>query len=500
MSAQRQNLPARRDPEDHRKTLQSLAVAGAQQNGMSPAVFTGLARLAEAVCVILAGAGLQIAYVIPAVGFSYLYPAAILLVTGLTIMIFQALGLYRLGAFLRPVWHGARVAGGVCIAFLLAIAAIFLLKQGEAFSRVWFISWFGLTLALLAASRITSFALASRLTSRGRLDRRAVIVGGGIEGEALLADPGLRKDGDLNILGVFDDRNDERIPDLVAGYPKLGTIDDLVDLARRTRIDLIIVALPVTAEDRVLAMLNKLWVLPADIRLAAHSNKLRLRPRSYSWIGSVPVLDIFDKPINDWDKLLKSAFDRIAGACALIALSPVMLLAALAIKLDSRGPVFFRQKRYGFNNELIEIWKFRSMRTGQLDHDAARLVSRDDPRVTRTGRFLRRTSIDELPQLFNVVFAGNLSLVGPRPHAMQAKAADRLYDEVVEGYFARHKVKPGLTGWAQVNGWRGETDTPEKLQRRVEHDLYYIENWSMLFDLYILAITPLALVKGDNAY
>lgn len=338
------------------------------------------------------------------------------------------------------------------------------------------------------------------MTSRGLLDRRAVIVGGGQEGEALLSDPGLRKDGDLHILGVFDDRNDERIPDLVAGYPKLGSIDELVDLARRTRIDLIIVALPVTAEDRVLAMLNKLWVLPADIRLAAHSNKLRLRPRSYSWIGSVPVLDIFDKPINGWDKVLKPAFERIAGACALLLLAPIMVLAAIAIKLDSRGPVFFRQRRYGFNNELIEIWKFRSMRADQLDHDASRLVARDDPRVTRVGRFLRRTSIDELPQLFNVVFAGNLSLVGPRPHAIQAKAADRLYDEVVEGYFARHKVKPGLTGWAQVNGWRGETDTPEKLQRRVEHDLYYIENWSMLFDLYILGITPLALIKGENAY
>jgi lipopolysaccharide/colanic/teichoic acid biosynthesis glycosyltransferase len=166
----------------------------------------------------------------------------------------------------------------------------------------------------------------------------------------------------------------------------------------------------------------------------------------------------------------------------------------------SRGPVLFKQKRYGFNNELIEVYKFRSMRADQSDATAAKLVQKDDPRVTRVGRFIRKTSIDELPQLFNVVFKGNLSLVGPRPHAIHAKAEDRIYDEAVDGYFARHRVKPGITGWAQINGWRGETDTQEKIQQRVEHDLYYIENWSILFDVYILAATPFALLKTENAY
>ena len=172
---------------------------------------------------------------------------------------------------------------------------------------------------------------------------------------------------------------------------------------------------------------------------------------------------------------------------------------ALAIKLDSRGPVLFRQKRYGFNNELIEVFKFRSMFVDQADANAAKLVTKDDPRVTCIGRFIRKTSLDELPQLINVI-KGELSLVGPRPHALQAKAADRLYQDVVDGYFARHRVKPGITGWAQINGWRGETDTNEKIQRRVEHDLYYIENWSVFFDLQILAMTPLALFKTENAY
>ncbi len=162
--------------------------------------------------------------------------------------------------------------------------------------------------------------------------------------------------------------------------------------------------------------------------------------------------------------------------------------------------MFFRQKRYGFNNELIEVFKFRSMFVDQSDTNAAKLVTRGDPRVTKVGRFIRKTSIDELPQLFNVVFKGDLSLVGPRPHALHAKAENRLYDQVVDGYFARHKVKPGITGWAQVNGWRGETDTNEKIQRRVECDLYYIENWSVFFDFYIVATTPFALLKPENAY
>ena len=177
-----------------------------------------------------------------------------------------------------------------------------------------------------------------------------------------------------------------------------------------------------------------------------------------------------------------------------------MLAVALAIRLDSPGPVLFRQKRYGFNNELIEVLKFRSMYTHMTDANAAKLATRDDPRVTRVGRFIRKTSLDELPQLINVVLTGNLSLVGPRPHAVQAKAADRLYEQVVDGYFARHRVKPGITGWAQVNGWRGETDTQEKLERRVEHDLFYIENWSVIFDLYILLLTPFRLLNTENAY
>jgi Undecaprenyl-phosphate glucose phosphotransferase len=326
-----------------------------------------------------------------------------------------------------------------------------------------------------------------------------VIVGGGDKAAKLIEALKASTDSDIRICGIFDDRDDARSPPVVAGYPKLGKVRELVDFARRTRVDLLIVSLPITAETRVLEMLRTLWVLPVDIRLSAHTEKLRFRPRAYSYIGNVPFLDVFDKPIADWDYVAKTLFDRILGTALLIAALPVMGLVALAIKLDSRGPALFKQNRYGFNNELIGVYKFRSMYVDQTDATANRLVTRDDPRVTRVGRFIRKTSLDELPQLFNVV-KGELSLVGPRPHAVHAKAQSQLYDKVVDGYFARHRVKPGITGWAQINGWRGETDTEEKIQRRVEHDLYYIENWSVPFDLYILLRTPLALLRHESAY
>ena len=213
-----------------------------------------------------------------------------------------------------------------------------------------------------------------------------------------------------------------------------------MEFARQTRVDLVIVSMPLSAEKRVLEMLKQLWVLPVDIRLSAHMSQLRFARRAYTYLGDVPLFDVADRPISDWNLIFKWLFDHVVAALSIVLLSPIMIATAIAIKLDSKGPVLFKQKRQGFNNEIIEVYKFRSMRTDQVDRGAAKLVTKDDPRVTKVGRFIRRTSIDELPQLFNVL-KGELSIVGPRPHALQAKAANVLYYEAVEGYFARHRVK-----------------------------------------------------------
>jgi exopolysaccharide biosynthesis polyprenyl glycosylphosphotransferase len=191
--------------------------------------------------------------------------------------------------------------------------------------------------------------------------------------------------------------------------------------------------------------------------------------------------------------------DQLLAITALVLTAPLLLLIAVAIKLDSSGPVFFKQKRFGFNDSVIQVWKFRSMRTECTDARAEVPTTKDDPRVTRVGRILRKSSLDELPQLINVV-RGEMSVVGPRPHVIAGKARGQLYQDVVNCYAGRHKVKPGITGWAQVNGWRGETDTIEKIRKRVEHDMYYINNWSPWLDLYIILRTIRAVFCAENAY
>jgi len=476
------------------------AAAEPTRSAYSPIVVAGFVRAAECAVVAIAGLIAYCLYLLPTIPLDWHYATAIAGTALLSVFVFQAADVYQIHAFQRPLSQLPRLFSAWSVVFLIATTVTFFAKLDVALSRVWLVSFYALGFVALFAFRIGVSAVVRRWMRDGRLTRRTAIVGGGEAGDSLVAAIDRQDDSDVRIVGIFDDRGDERAPNNAPGYQKLGTVDDLIQFARRTRIDLVIFSLPISAENRILQMLKKLWVLPVDIRLSAHSNKLRFRPRSYSYIGDVPVIDVADRPIADWDVVMKWLFDKIVGGLALIAAAPVMALIALAIKLDSRGPVLFKQKRYGFNNDLIEVYKFRSMYVDQADATASRLVTKNDPRVTRIGRFIRKASLDELPQLFNVVLKGDLSLVGPRPHAVNAKAEARRYDEAVDGYFARHRVKPGVTGWAQINGWRGETDTEEKIQKRVEFDLYYIENWSVLFDLYIVAMTPYALLKTENAY
>ena len=485
----------------HAKELNALAETVARQSGqrlITATILEGLVRLGELGLTFVVGLSTYLVVVDPLEGLSLAPLLAVPLLSVLVIITMQSLGCYRVAALRTPTRFGLRISASWFAVFGLAFAACYLAKIAPIFDEAWLGRWCLFGFLAISAERFALASLTNFLTRTGRLSRRTVIVGGGPAAKQLLQDFAEQGTEDLHIFGIFDDRTDDRSPDVVCGYPKLGNVDDLVEFGRSNPLDLVIFTLPISAEQRLLVMLRKLWVLPVDIRLSAHMNKLRFRPRAYSYIGKVPVIDLFDKPIAEWDIVVKTIFDRLVGVFCLLALSPVMLLVALAVKLDSKGPVFFRQKRYGFNNELIEVFKFRSMYTDQLDVKANKLVTRDDPRVTRVGRFIRKSSLDELPQLFNVVFKGNLSLVGPRPHAVHAKAADALYDEVVDGYFARHRVRPGITGWAQIHGWRGETDTSEKIQKRVECDLFYIENWSIFLDLYVLFATPVSLDQNEK--
>jgi Undecaprenyl-phosphate glucose phosphotransferase len=478
----------------------ALGAGHPSRSHLSPVVLSGIVRAVEIALVVVSGVGMHAAYLSGKVPFNLPYIGVVAVMSVAAALAFQAIGAYSITALRTLALTGLKLAGAWTFIFLLGMALVFFLQAGTSLSRVWLAGWYLAGLAALLTERLLLALAVDRMIRAGFFDRRTAIVGGGEPANDIIRALQGQPENGIRIVGVFDDRDDARSPKVVGGYEKLGSVSDLVEYARTTPLDLVVFTLPISAETRLLQMLSKLWVLPIDIRLSAHASKLRLRPRSYSYIGSVPVLDVFDKPIADWDLVLKWLFDKIVGVVLLLLAFPILVAAAIAVRLDSPGPILFRQKRYGFNNELIEVLKFRSMYVDQSDATASRLVTKGDPRVTRVGRFLRKTSIDELPQLFNVVLWGNLSLVGPRPHALHAKAENRLYDQVVDGYFARHKVKPGITGWAQINGWRGETDTQDKIQQRVEHDLYYIENWSVFLDLYIVVATPFALLKSENAY
>ena len=473
---------------------------GDKSTSISPIVMRGLVRALDSAVIVAVGFLIAVAYIDEAAVASH--PRYLISIGGtaaFTLATFELLGLYSLRAFSSVVANTPRIVLGWTSAFAALVVCQFLLKLGADISRVWLLSWYMAGAASLLAGRVCVSWIVRRWARSGRLFQRAVIYGAGPVSEELLAQLEHDRDHTVRIAGVFDDRAHSRSPVTIGGYPRLGGLKELIAKSRTTRLDLVIVALPMAAESRLAEVVHALSVIPADIKLPARATSLRFTPRSYSHLGSLAMIDLHDKPIADWGTVSKWLFDKIVGGIALMVLAPVMLLTALAVKLDSRGPVLFRQKRYGFNNELVEVFKFRSMYTDRCDAYASRLVTKGDARVTRVGRFIRKTSLDELPQLFNVLL-GDLSLVGPRPHALQAKAGAQLYDEAVDGYFARHKVKPGITGWAQINGWRGETDTREKIQKRVEHDLFYIENWSVFFDLYILFATPFSLLSHENAY
>ena len=405
--------------------------------------------------------------------------------------------MYDVSSIMNPYSQSDGLALCLLTAFFFFFALVFSLKVSDIYSRIWIYSFGASSFAGLMTTRLIGYYIFRRLSKKNLIGRNVVVLGAGEQGRQLLARHAQTSTYFVSIVGVFDD-DQQRIGQDVEGYPILGNLDSLVAHVRERRIDDVIISLPWSADKRVAETVERLRELPVNIYLSADlaGFQLKFRPAP-GHFRQLPMFEIVERPLSGWAVVAKMIEDYVLACIIAILLMPLFAVVAIAIKLDSPGPVLFRQKRLGFNNQTFSIYKFRSMHCHEEAPDArTRQATLHDPRITRVGRFIRRTSIDELPQIFNVL-NGTMSLIGPRPHALDHNED---FAREVRGYFARHRVKPGLTGWAQVNGLRGETDTLEKLKARVEHDVYYIENWSILFDIRILVLTAFVVLFQKNAY
>ena len=350
-----------------------------------------------------------------------------------------------------------------------------------------------LALALMAA-HLGWWFVVQGWRRAGRLTPNIVVVGATENARRLIEAAIASRD--VAILGVFDDRA-ARSPEAVGGVPVLGDTSALLNHPLLPFVDRIVITVPASAQVRVRALIDRLRVLPNAVTLFMDLDGAEARAATVSRLARATTTHVAGAQADEKRAFEKRVQDLLLGSLALLVALPVMALIGLLVKLDSPGPALFRQRRHGFNNEIITVWKFRSMRVEAADATAARQISKDDNRVTRVGRIIRKLSLDELPQLINVV-RGEMSLVGPRPHAIGMKTAGEDSARLVAEYAWRHRMKPGITGWAQINGSIGAVDTPEAVRRRVALDIEYIESQSLWFDLYILLMTVPALVMARN--
>lgn len=406
--------------------------------------------------------------------------------------------LYVFKKNLNPVRHFFRVIGALLLA--LPLSALIGLMMHAITGRPWeecvgeaiFITC--LHGIIIGFVHLIAATIVSHLTETGFFSVNVVIVGATERARRLIT----HKDssGDLCFMGIFDDRQ-ARVPKKLAEVPVLGTLDDLMNWEKLPSVDRVVITVPSTAQSRVRQLSEKLSSIPNKIVLAIDMQGFESDATTIGRLGSFPVAYVSGTPEDAKRAFWKRVQDLIIAPIALILLSPIMILTAIAIKLESKGPVFFRQRRHGFNNQSFYCWKFRSMRTDMTDYKAEKQVVKDDPRVTRVGKFIRKTSIDELPQLFNVIL-GDMSLVGPRPHAIGMKTGNIESEKLVYEYAHRHRIKPGITGWAAIHGSRGPVNTKEDVETRVHLDTEYIDNSSLWLDIYIIFMTIPSFL-GDKA-
>jgi putative colanic acid biosysnthesis UDP-glucose lipid carrier transferase len=412
----------------------------------------------------------------------------------------EARGTYRNWRGISPNRELASAIGTWACTLPVVVAGHWVHERFGGTSTAWqmreLMEWFLLSSLMIAGLRLGARG-AQRLLRAGGIHTRGFAVLGVNElGFQLARNIENTPDLGLKLVGFFDDRPPDRLPDVPAEIGKrVGDIKQLIELARTGAIDRIYITLPMRAEQRIRRLLNELSDSTATVYIVPDFFVFELLHSCWTDIGGLPVVAVFDHPFYGVDGVLKRVTDFVLAGLILALVAVPMLVIAAAIKWTSPGPVFFRQRRYGMDGREIRIWKFRSMTTSD-DGARVRQATRDDARITPIGRVLRRTSLDELPQLFNVL-AGNMSLVGPRPHA---NSHNEEYRRHIRGYMLRHKVRPGMTGLAQVNGWRGETDTLYKMEKRIEFDHRYIREWSLWNDFKILLRTPFTVLRRENAY
>jgi putative colanic acid biosynthesis UDP-glucose lipid carrier transferase len=405
-------------------------------------------------------------------------------------------GLYR-------SWRGTRLRGeircvlltwGYTVAVLMGIGLV--TRHNADFTYESKLIWLLTTPVAMALARVVLRKVQQRLRARGFNNRRYAICGVNELGIQLARNIEGAPDLGLRFVGFYDDRPMDRIAELPPeSGPFIGNLEELVHRARRGVVDTIYITFPMRAEERIREVLAKLGDTTANVYIVPDFFVFELLHARWTNINGLPAVSVFENPLYGVEGMAKRVADVVIGSLLLAAAALPMLVIAAAIKLNSRGPVFFRQRRYGLDGRQILVWKFRTMSCCD-DGSQVRQATKDDDRVTAVGRFLRRTSLDELPQLFNAI-DGSMSLVGPRPHA---NAHNEQYRSLIGGYMLRHKVKPGITGLAQVSGHRGETETLEKMEKRVACDHQYIREWSFWMDLKILAKTAGVVLRQRNAY
>jgi putative colanic acid biosynthesis UDP-glucose lipid carrier transferase len=446
----------------------------------------GLLRISDWVGIALTGFGVEASFG-GAAGTSPNHGLGIVLGATVAANYLHLARAYSIRAIGRVVAQSAKVSAAWVGAFLSVVALTWAAGQPEEFLDARGALWLVAAWAYLLATRYAAYLRISAWQREGRLARDIAVLGSGPAAAALAERLSSKRE--VNVVGVFVEGGQPTAP--VAGD---GDGDLLASLAKAGKVDGVVLALPWTSSLPLNRAIGRFSAFQVDVMVDPGVSGI-----DYAESGSIagiPTLTVQRRPLSGWGAPIKRVEDVLIASLLLALLTPMLLAIALMVKMNSPGPVLFRQERYGFNGNRIAVFKFRSMYHDPNPDPTVPQARRNDPRVTRVGAFLRRTSLDELPQLINVL-RGEMSLVGPRPHAA---AHDEKYAKAIDGYLGRHRMKPGITGWAQVNGCRGSTETTEQMRRRLQYDIAYIASWSLLLDIKILLMTGPAVILGTNAY